>query len=107
MGKARFVTAIQSTFSDEKITNEKLSDMSVSILPNIFGQSTVIITNFDHVLENIFSDKAKFKNTFSPYDSSEVIKGDFVMGLEHYLLKFHGDYLHTDKIVLTKEQYNL
>lgn len=48
-----------------------------------------------------------FKGDITPYEDSKVAISDFKRGIVNYLLKLHGDYLHADKIVFTKEQYDI
>jgi len=107
LGKTGFIDDVKHIFQDSKITNEKYSDMPVALLPQIFTNRTVITTNFDRLLDKVFDDAGcAFKASLSPYEPSEVVKGDFSQGIYNYLLKLHGDYLSTDKIAFTESQYD-
>ena len=107
LGEREFIRVIRDIFDESKITAEKYEDMAVTLIPQIFSDKTVITTNFDRLLERVFKDKeCEFKGTLSPYEPSENVKGDFSQGIYNYLLKLHGDYLHTDKMAFAESKYD-
>ena len=107
LGKADYAERIKSAFREEKIYESELTNMAVSLVPLIFKTGTVITTNFDRLLHKVYAQYGcPFTDYLTPYEVSDDAKGDFHQGIAHYLLKLHGDYLHTDRIVFTKEQYD-
>ena len=109
LGCAVYTGIIKDIFSEITMTNknDELDNMPISILPHIFKNNKVITTNFDRLLSKVFEREGHpFKDYLTYYTDSSTAQGDFQQGLENYLLKLHGDYAHTDKIVFTEEQYN-
>jgi|GEM_PF-6466862 len=107
VGDGGYTDCIKNTFSEDKITAGAVGDMAVSMLPHIFRNTTAITTNFDRLLKKVFENAhCPFTETLTPYEDSDVVKGAFHQGTEQYLLKLHGDYLHTDRITFTEERYD-
>ena len=98
----RMKQIICNEYSKMKI-DHVLDSMSVSLLPQLFC-GMVITTNFDLVLEEVYK-KAdnNFERIISPINTSMYM--DALVGNEHYLLKYHGDVLNNDELILTKTQY--
>lgn len=88
----------------------KLSSSAVFLLPYLFDSNMVMTTNYDRVLEEVYDKNcAKFEKVVSPYEP------DILTQLRqrniHCLFKLHGDIgentISADKLVLTKEQYEI
>lgn len=95
---------------DERVEAKFCSDHvpagAVSLLPAIF-KSFVITTNFDRILETVYSDAGR---PFPDVGHGRQLSADFLRladrGLS-CLLKLHGDARHPGNRVLTKSEYDL
>lgn len=79
------------------------------VLPYLFEGSPIMTTNFDRVLEHIFSkNTAAFERTLDPYDPGLLTQ--MRQKKSHGLFKLHGDIgektTSIDRLVFTLDQYH-
>lgn len=108
----RMSKELQKIIDYNKIKNCDLSVLHVSAayaLPYLFRRGTVMTTNFDRVLEEVYDRcHAKFEKIVSPYEPD--ILAQVRQNSPHCLFKLHGDIgpeIHDiGKLVFTKTQYD-
>lgn len=108
----RMLKELQKIISYEKIQHcdtQKLYASAVYVLPYLFGESLVMTTNFDRVLEEVYErHHAKFGKIVTPYDPDLLTQ--IRQKNPHCLFKLHGDIgpeIHdAEKLVFTKTQYD-
>lgn len=87
---------------------QKLTHSAAYLMPLLFSGNMVITTNFDRVLEEVYSKhQVGFEKAINPYDTD--ILNQILQSNSHCLFKLHGDIgestISADKLVFTKEQY--
>ena len=108
----RMPKELQKIIDYNKIKNCDLSVLHVSAayaLPYLFRSGTVMTTNFDRVLEEVYDRcHAKFEKIVSPYEPD--ILAQVRQNSPHCLFKLHGDIgpeIHDiGKLVFTQTQYD-
>lgn len=108
----RMSKELQKIIDYNKIKSCDLSVLYASaayVLPYLFSNSTVMTTNFDRVLEEVYDRcHAKFEKIVSPYELD--ILAQVRQSSPHCLFKLHGDIgpeIHDiGKLVFTQTQYD-
>ena len=108
----RMSKELQKIIDYNKIKNCDLSVLHASAayaLPYLFRSGTVMTTNFDRVLEEVYDRcHAKFEKIVSPYEPD--ILAQVRQNSPHCLFKLHGDIgpeIHDiGKLVFTQKQYD-
>lgn len=105
-GPGDFYSEIQLLFDKNKITENKLKKMSVSILPSIFENTPVITTNFDQVLEHVYNHDFEKKAIDLLYrKNANNILIEAIRDKKHNLIKIHGDQDEIESLVFGRRGY--
>jgi hypothetical protein len=93
---------IEKTFGDEQIQNKDVGD-PLALLPQ-FLEGPVVTTNFDRILESVFSAAGK---PFKWIYVGAAMKGatSALLENEHVLIKLHGTWTDQVNRVLTPDEY--
>ena len=108
IGKLSFSRHLKTTFSKDHLDKEKCEfiDKSAYLLPAIFEEGLIITTNYDKVIEKVYS----LYNLILPVAHPghfEALNGA-LRNNELLLYKIHGDINETiESIILTKSKYEL
>ena len=107
IGKATFADYLRETFGDHLLEREicEFTDKPVYLLPLIFNSGLIVTTNYDRVIEKIFSAHSKQLVVAHPghFEALNRALGDN----ELLLFKMHGDICEPDtSVILTGEQYD-
>lgn len=106
VGDGNLIDSLVEIFGKKEYNEDLLRHGAISMLPRLFGNSSVITTNFDRLLETVFDmSDVPFDAAITPL-RTEVAKTAKQRGL-HVLFKIHGDISpnFAEDIVLTREQY--
>ncbi len=100
LGEALFCEHIELVFAPAKEI-----EGPILFLPELFPDSAIITTNFDNVIERIFSQRSQgFDAVKSGKSLIEVLR--IVASGSRILLKIHGEFNQVAERVLTKEEYD-
>ena len=102
MKKRFFDDFMEMSFSDEKLQNASL-DGAILLLPHL-THGPVITTNFDRVLEKVYSD-AGMEFEEKAFGSHAGLINSVLSQDSHYLVKLHGDIKESTSWIITLEQY--
>ena len=102
MGKRYFDDFMEESFSAKKLLNVSLNG-AISVLPHL-AQGPVITTNFDRVLEKVYSD-ASMEFEEKAFGSHAGLINSALSQDSHYLVKLHGDIKESTSWIITLEQY--
>lgn len=107
IGKATFADILQETFGIHHLEREacEFIDKSIYLLPLIFDSGLIVTTNYDKVIEKIFTIHSKPLVVAHPghFEALNKALGDD----ELLLFKIHGDISEPDtSVILTREQYD-
>lgn len=94
-GKPAFCKRLQGVFSPKRLdkpdNQERLQRMAVSVLPELFSNTMLLTTNYDHVIEECYRQKG-LRLSFSDPLHHERITSWLRMSTDRPLLvKLHGD----------------
>ena len=90
-----------------KLTHDILKEMPVRYLPKVFKDSLVVTTNFDKVLERVYSmDDDDFENIIPLRHITRWQAMQAQRNSPHYLIKIHGCVSAPDEVVMTKKSYD-
>lgn len=108
IGKGTFATYLKDVFAKEHLNKyrSEISDKAIFLLPTIFDKGLIMTTNYDKVIESVYS----LHNEFIPPSHPghfEALNG--AIREDNLLLyKIHGDIDEPiDSIILTKNQYDI
>ncbi|MGM0608776.1 MAG: SIR2 family protein [Candidatus Muiribacteriota bacterium] len=100
LGKALFNEYLENKYVEENTVNGPLQ-----YLPELFQDKTIITTNFDKLIENIYkSQHQSFDSILSGRALEEAMKK--ISSDNSLLLKLHGDCDLESNRILTKDEYN-
>lgn len=108
IGKITFANHLRNVFEVEHldVSNYYFTDKAVYYLPMIFEKGLIVTTNYDKVIEKIYSLFSKTLSVSHP-GHFEALNGA-LKNKSLLLFKIHGDYCEpNDSIILTTEQYDL
>ncbi|HIT33856.1 MAG TPA: SIR2 family protein, partial [Candidatus Faecousia intestinigallinarum] len=106
IGYGNLTDIMLGIFGKEDYDKNLLRQGAVSVLPQLFSEGYIITTNYDRLLESVFSLSGDpFEFTLTPF-RVQAVKTAHQQGL-HVLFKLHGDLSHNldEDIILTKAQY--
>ena len=103
LGKAFFVREIVDTFKEKtNLDNNDLSNSSIYWLPKIFKDSLIFTTNFDKLIERVYS---LYSNRhIISYTAEDVNKIDNIIQ-DVWVYKIHGTIDEPKSIILKQEDY--
>ena len=95
-------------FNENKLRRANLNETAAYTLPFIFPEKPVITTNYDRLLEQVYSENGRpFENEYTHNSHAALAAAQRSL---HFLFKIHGDigskYVNEDDIVFTAESYN-
>ncbi len=94
-------------FNIDKLKGKNLRRQLVNILPAMFPDSLLITTNFDKVIEEVFSSHGQAIHPVYPEANTDFLGDITIRNNISCLFKVHGDiYLNPDKIVFPKSAYD-
>lgn len=95
----RYIEALNDQFGEQLIKTDNLAIMPIRLLPSLFSK-TIITTNFDRILNHVYS-----CDTQITMQSSGELRAISTRGKERLrIIKLHGD-IKEKKLVLTKKEY--
>lgn len=106
IGYGNLTDSLLGIFGKEDYDKNLLRQGAISMLPHLFSNGYIITTNYDRLLENVFSlNKNPFESALTP-SRVQAAKTAQQQGL-HVLFKLHGDLSRAldEDIILTKAQY--
>lgn len=109
-GKNEMRHHLLELFSSSKIDENIriLKSQSVWLLPKLFPNSPAVTTNFDRVLETVYSKNGNPFDQVIHFKSNDVLD-QLRQGNRHGLYKIHGDIgkemIEYSNIIFTKKQY--
>jgi TPR repeat protein len=105
--KKTFVDIVLKEFNPAKIQDALLISNAVCKIPILFPESVVVTTNFDKMLERVYSiNNLEFNNVMTYDSKSEHQWGRVSKNREHSLVKLHGDISSPDRLILTTDDYD-
>jgi hypothetical protein len=108
-GKAAFIDTFAAVFDPARATEAAFRGQPVALLPEVFGDSLVLTTNFDCVLE-----RAVYTGPLA-FADNDIVRGpvqftqsrqDLIRGGRHMLLKIHGCVTRPHEVVFTAADYD-
>ncbi|HAT4312822.1 TPA: SIR2 family protein [Clostridium perfringens] len=109
MGKISFSNHLKTTFSQQYLYIDKCEFVNkpVYLLPSIFNNGLILTTNYDKVIEKVYSALHNMILPVAHPGHFEALNGA-LRNNELLLFKIHGDINEPiESIILTKEQYKL
>lgn len=88
----------------ESISDEQIDNSSVKLLPKLFTDSTIITTNYDNVLSQVYARNSQFMQTINYTEVQNVNAATFRNA--NSIIKLHGSFDIGGHYVFTKEQYD-
>ena len=101
MGDKWFNDRIKALFGKDTLSTAKITAAPVSLLPQL-ASGPVLTTNFDPILERVYSDFTDM--ILGDYRADQILNN--FDDKKHFLLKLHGDADESQGRVLTKAQYD-
>ena len=103
-----FYNDMLEIFNENKLRGANLNETAAYTLPFIFPEKPVITTNYDRLLEQVYSKNGRPFENICTHNSHAALAA--AQRSLHFLFKIHGDigskYVHEDDIVFTAESYD-
>ena len=96
----RYNDALRHIFKSDKISENQLKTMAVSMLPQLF-HGTIFTTNYERVLNKVYSCETQITMDSLSHKRTEVLRSRERL----HIVKLHGD-IDESRIIFTNEDYD-